>query len=59
MKKIATALLFITLAGQASAYTSTNCFWIGSTYTCTTYGGGGMTTTRCFMIGGMMRCTSY
>jgi cytochrome c oxidase assembly factor CtaG len=54
---IATALIFAATA--ASAYTTTNCYWVGSTYTCTTIGGGTMTTTNCTTYGGVISCTQY
>ena len=58
MKAIITiALIFAATA--ASAYSSTHCYWIGTTYTCTTTGSGGTSTTRCTTIGTTVRCTSY
>lgn len=59
MKTIIAALFATIIAGTADAYTSTRCYWIGSTYTCTTYGGGGVSTTRCTQIGTTVSCTSY
>ena len=54
---IATAMIFAATA--ASAFTTTRCYWVGSTYTCTTSGSGGISTTRCYTIGNTVRCTSY
>lgn len=51
--------LAASFANSANAFTSTNCFWIGTTYTCTTISGGTMTTTRCTTIGSTVRCTQY
>ena len=54
---IATALIFA--ANAASAFTTTRCYWVGSTYTCSTYGGGTYSTTRCYTVGNTVRCTNY
>lgn len=54
---IATALIFAATA--ASAFTTTRCYWVGSTYTCSTYGGGTYSTTRCYTVGNTVRCTNY
>ena len=58
MKTILTISL-IFAATAASAYSTTRCYWIGTTYTCTTSGSGGTSTTRCTTIGTTVRCTSY
>ena len=58
MKTILTIAL-ISAATAASAYSTTRCYWIGTTYTCTTTGSGGISTTRCYTIGNTVRCTSY
>ena len=57
-KPIAIAALIAAFASTASAYTSTNCYWIGNNYICTTIGGGSVSTTRCYTIGNTIRCTS-
>jgi hypothetical protein len=63
MKKLTltTALLVgaLSFASVAEAFSSTRCYWIGSTYTCTTVGGGGSSTTRCTTIGSTVRCTTF
>lgn len=59
MKTIYLALVAATIATASNAYTTTNCYWIGSVYTCTTFGGGTYTTTRCYTIGNTVRCTSF
>jgi len=59
VKKLKIAVVAALMASSAQAYTSTNCYWIGSTYTCTTSGGGISSTTRCTMIGTTVSCTSY
>lgn len=56
---VTTAIFAAVFASAASAFTSTRCYWIGTTYTCTTTGGGTMTTTRCYTIGNTVRCSSY
>lgn len=58
MKTIIT-IAMICAATAASAYSSTRCYWIGTTYTCTTTGTGGSSTTRCYTIGNTVRCTSF
>ena len=52
-------IALLATATAASAYTTTRCYWIGTTYTCTTIGGGTMSTTRCTTIGTTVRCTQY
>lgn len=59
MKGVLTAVTVL-LSGVPALAQTTNCFWIGTTYTCTTYGGGGtISTTRCYTIGNSVRCTQY
>jgi hypothetical protein len=58
-KALQIAALLATIASTAGANTSTNCYWIGSTYTCTTVGGGTYSTTRCYTIGNTVRCSTY
>lgn len=59
MKTAIIAAALTLAASVADAYTSTRCFWIGSTYTCTTTGSGGVSTVRCFTIGNTVQCTGY
>lgn len=59
MKTLTIATVLALVASSASAYSSTRCFWVGNTYTCTTVGGGGMSTTRCTQIGSTVSCSSY
>jgi hypothetical protein len=56
MKAIIAAAL-ITMAGTAEA-SSSWCYWIGTTYTCTTTNGGSTSTTRCYTIGSSIRCNT-
>ena len=58
MKTLKIAIAAMLMASSASAYTTSSCYWIGSTYTCTTSGGGITSTTRCTMIGSTVTCTS-
>jgi hypothetical protein len=57
--KTMTIIAALTMLATSAMATTTNCFWIGTTYTCTTYGSGGMSTTRCTTIGTTVRCTTY
>ncbi len=59
MKTLMAATIFAMLATSASAYSTTRCYWIGTTYTCTTSGSGGVSTTRCYTVGTTVQCTSY
>lgn len=57
--KTMTIIAALTMLATASSATTTNCFWIGNTYSCTTYGPGGTTTTNCTAIGAVVSCTTY
>jgi hypothetical protein len=59
MKTLTIATILALVASSASAFSTTRCYWIGSTYTCTTTGGGGVSTTRCTQIGTTVSCTSF
>lgn len=58
-KTIYMAMMLAFFSTYAHAFSSTNCYWIGSTYTCTTVGDGGVSTTRCYTIGTTVQCTQY
>lgn len=58
-KTVYMAMMIAFFATHANAYSTTRCYWIGGTYTCTTSGSGGISTTRCYTIGNTVRCTSY
>lgn len=59
MKTAITAALLSLIASASAAFTTSNCYWVGTVYTCSTYGGGTMTTTRCYTIGNTVHCTQY
>lgn len=59
MKLVYAIAALMALSSTADAFTSTRCYWVGSTYTCTSTGSGGISTTRCYTIGNTVRCTSY
>lgn len=58
-KALKIAAILATIGATASATTMTNCYWIGSTYTCTSMNGGTTKTTRCFTIGNTVSCSSF
>lgn len=59
MKTIMTAIALMASATMAGAYQSTQCYWLGSTYTCTTIGSGTYETTHCYVVNGTTYCTTY
>jgi hypothetical protein len=58
-KALQLAAIIATLASAAAADIYTNCYWIGTTYTCNSMGSGGYSTTRCYTIGNTVHCTQF